>query len=311
MVEAMVTNSIPNRQNEEAALKLMRARQWTYLVAKRLMIAQIVLTVVVPVAAAITTLFVPDLRPHFAAIALVTILADTVFLDRWYKNLLKRAAKLGEKFDCLVLDLHWNSFVAGEIPESEDIHSASRSWQRKHDDAELRDWYPVTAGQMPIALARIVCQRTNLRYDSQLRRSYGMVILVTVAAVSLGMFAAGLLQDLNFTAWILALAPATPLLSWAGREYYRQWDTADMLDELMKKARGIWQQALEGGCDDNECRSVSRELQNAIYLRRSTSPLVMPYLYKLKRLRLEDEMNDAANNFLEEYEAHQKAIDKQ
>jgi hypothetical protein len=305
MGEALVTNPIPARQNEEAALKLMRARQWTYLIAMRLMVAQIVVTIVVPVAAAITTLILPDLRPHFAAIALVALLLDALVLDRHYKTLLKRAAKLGEKFDCVVLDLHWNSFVAGEGPETEDIHSASQSWLRKHDDTELRDWYPIAAGEMPMALARIVCQRTNLRYDSELRRSYSLVILVTVVLVSLGLFAVGLLQDLNFTAWILALAPAMPLLSWAGREYYRQRDTADALVELMTKVRGIWQQALDGNCDDDECRSVSRELQNAIYLRRSTSPLIMPRLYKIKRLSLEDEMNSAASNFLEEYRAGQ------
>jgi SMODS-associating 4TM effector domain len=308
MGEVMVTNPIPARQNEEAALKLMRARQWTYLVAMRLMGAQIVLTVMVPVAAAVTTLTLPDLRPYFAAIALVALLLDTLVLDQHYKTLLKRAAKLGEKFDCIVLDLHWNSFVAGEVPETEDIHTASQSWLQRHDDEGLRDWYPVAAGEMPMALARVICQRTNLRYDSQLRRSYSIVILVTVALVLLGLFAVGLVQDLNFTDWILALAPGMPLLSWAGREYYRQRDTADALVALMGKARGIWQQALDGNCDDDECRSVSRELQNAIYLRRSTAPLVMPRLYKFKRLSLEDEMNNAASNFLEEYRARQSFV---
>lgn len=306
MGEIMVSNSIPTRQNEEAALKLMRARQWTYLVAMRLMVAQIVVTVLVPVASAITTLILPELRPHFAAMALVALLLDSLLLDRHYKTLLKRAAKLGERFDCMVLDLHWNSFVAGEGLETEDIHSASKSWLRKHNDMELRDWYPTAAGEMPIALARFVCQRTNLRYDSQLRRSYSLVILVVVFLVLFSLFVIGLLQDLNFTAWILALAPAMPLLSWAGREYYRQLDTADALVDLMRKAQGIWQQSLDGNCNDEECRSVSRELQNAIYLRRSMSPLIMPLLYKIKRLSLEDEMNDAAIDFLDEYRARRR-----
>lgn len=305
MDEVMTTNVIPTHQNKEPALKLMRARQWTYVIATRLMILQVLLTVIVPIAGAVTTLFVPSLRPHFAAIALLTLLLDTVFLDRQYKVLLKRAAKLGETFDCLVLGLPWNSFVVGESPEAEDIHSASRAWSRHRDDTKLRDWYPIAVGEMPIALGRIVCQRTNLRYDSQLRRSYGTVILVIVAVVTTGLLLAGLLQDLNLTAWILTLAPATPLLSWAGREFYRQRDTADLLEDLMKKARAFWERALRGSCDDDSCLEESREFQNAIYLRRSTSPLVMPYLYKLKRLMLEDEMNEAANDFLENYRQRQ------
>jgi hypothetical protein len=304
----MTTNAIPERQNDETALRLMRARQWTYRSATGLMLIQIALTVLAPVAASVTTLFLPDLRPHVAALALLTLVVDTIFLDRHYKTLIKRAAKICEQFDCLVLDLPWNGFVAGERAETEDIRSAERSWTQRRDDDTLRDWYPLAAGAMPLALARIVCQRTNLRYDSQLRRSYGAVILIVVVLVLLGLLVAGLAQDLNLTAWILTLAPATPLLSWAGREYFRQRDTAEQLEELMKKARGLWQEALDGACDEDACREVSRELQNAIYLRRATSPLVMPYLYKIKRLRLEDEMNDAANNFLEEYKARAKAL---
>jgi hypothetical protein len=272
------------------------------------MIVQIVLTVLVPVAAAVTTLFLPDLRPHFAALALVTLLLDTVVFDRQYKALLKRAAKIAEQFDCLVLDLPWNGFVAGERAETEDIRAAERAWSHRRDDSKLRDWYPLAAGAMPMALARIVCQRTNLRYDSQLRRSYGSVILAVVALVLLGLLLVGLAQDLNLTAWILTLTPATPLLSWAGREYFRQRDTAEQLEELMKKARGLWQRALEGENNDATCRDVSRELQNAIYLRRATSPLVVPFLYDIKRLGLEDEMNDAASNFLGEYHARQVTI---
>ncbi len=301
----MASNPIPARQNAEAQLKLMRARQWTYVIATRFMVLQIVLTVLLPIAGAVVTLFVPCLRPHFAGLALGVLLFDAVYLDRQYKNLLKRGAKIGEKFDCAVLGLPWNSFVAGEEEEAEEIRSAARSWAGRRDDKTLRDWYPLAAGELPLALGRIVCQRTNLRYDSQLRRSFGKVIVTVVALVIGGLVIAGLLQDLNFTAWILALAPATPLLSWAGREYYRQRDTADLLEDLMKKARAFWKRALDGECDEDACLAQSREFQNAIYLRRSTSPLVMPYLYKFKRLMLEDEMNDAADDFLEAYRRKQ------
>ncbi len=297
----MAMNAIPTHQNAEPALKLMRARQWTYVVANRLMVLQVLLTVMVPIVAAVTTVFVPQLRPHFAALALVTLMLDAVVLDRQYKKLLKRAAKLGEAFDCLVLGLPWNGFVAGESPEAEEIRAASRGWSDRHDDTKLRNWYPVAAGEMPMELGRIVCQRTNLRYDSQLRRSYGSVILVVVTVILTGLLIAGLLQDLNLTAWILTLTPATPLLSWAGREYYRQSDTADLLEDLMKKARAFWERALQGDCESEACLKESREFQDAIYLRRSTSPLVLPFLYGIKRLRLEDEMNDAADNFLEVY----------
>lgn len=297
-------NAIPAQQNAEATLKYLRARQWTYVVANRLMVAQIILTVAIPILGAVLTLLFPDVRPYFAAIALIVLVFDTVLLDRHYKAVLKRGAKLGEKFDSLVLELPWNGFVAGDEPESEEVRAASRAWSRKRDDQKLINWYPVAAGEMPLALGRIVCQRTNLRYDSQLRRSYGAIILAVVGVVTLSLVVAGLVQDLNMTAWVLTLAPITPLLSWAGREFYRQRDTAEQLEDLTKKAREFWKRALKGACDEGACLEESREFQNAIYLRRSTSPLIIPLLYRFKRLRLEDEMNDSANNFLEEYRAN-------
>jgi hypothetical protein len=82
------------------------------------------------------------------------------------------------------------------------------------------------------------------------------------------------------------------------REYYRQRDTADVLEYLMKEAKKLWTLARAGECEAEDCRQRSREVQNAIYTERANSPLVMPFLYRVKRLQLEDEMNEGAADFL-------------
>lgn len=300
-------NVIPARQNEEAQLRLLRARRGNYAIAMRFMILQIILTVAVPIAAAIATLFVPALRAPLAALALAVLLLDILLLDRQYKALLKRGAKIGEMFDCAVLALPWNDFVVGEAPEAEEINEAAHGLLRVRGDTELIDWYPPESGEMRLALGRIVCQRTNLRYDSRLRRSFNGFIVALVVLVIVGLVVAGIAQDLTAAAWVLSFAPAMPLLSWAGREYHRQGDAADALDKLLKKATAFWQRALIGGCDDDACLMESRAFQDAIYLRRSTSPLVLPFLYTFKRPKLEAEMRDAAQQFLDDYKRHQEA----
>lgn len=297
-----ISNAILQRQNEEAQLRLMRARQWTFKVATRFLTAQMLLTVAVPIVGSIWTLFVPALRPHLAALALAILVLDTLYLDRRYKSLVKRAAKISEQFDCTVLELPWNNFVAGEKVEAEDTGAAARAWAKHETDEELVNWYPVAAGQMPISLGRILCQRTNLRYDSSLRQAFGSVILALVTLVLGGLVVAGLAEDLSLTAWVLTLAPATPLLSWAGREYYRQRDTIEQLDELKAKATSFGNEALAGTCSEADCLARSRAFQDAIYLRRATSPLVIPFLYRFKRQALEGEMEDAAAEFLKDYE---------
>lgn len=302
MDDAMPANQITVLQNEESQLKLLRARTEIYARASRILVTQLTLTLLLPALGALLVVFMPAARPHVAALALAIAALDVLFLDRRQKLLIKRAAKIGESFDCAVLGLPWDQFNAGEPLEVEDIHAAARAYAQRHDDRLLRDWYPLAVAEAPLHLARIMCQRTNLRYDSQLRRSYSAIILVLVGLIVGLLLLSGLAQDLRLTDWVLTMAPASPVLTWAGREYYRQTDTADALENDMRAAKALWSKALAGECDDQFCLSQSREFQNSIFYRRSSSPLIIPLLYGIKRLQLEDDMNEAATNFLAEYQ---------
>jgi len=107
-------NNIPVLQNEEQQLKLLRARKQTYDYAKAITIAQMLLALALPIGGAIWGAYRPDIKAYVAAAALVAVVVDPFFLDRWLKDLLRRAAKLGEQFDCVVLDLPWDHFNVGD-----------------------------------------------------------------------------------------------------------------------------------------------------------------------------------------------------
>ena len=123
---------------------------------------------------------------------------------------------------------------------------------------------------------------------SMLRNCYGVIIQVVALTLVAGLFISGLTQNLPMANWVLTMTPAAAILAWAAREFYRQRDTAD------------WERARAGECDVDVCRQRSREFQNSIYTRRVNGPLIMPFLYRFKRLRLEDEMNEGAADFLRE-----------
>lgn len=305
MVHTMLANQISTLQNEEAQLKLLRARTQLYSYASRVLVAQLILTLLLPALGAVLVIFVPVARPYVAAFALIITGLDVLVLDRRQKLLIKQAAKVGESFDCAVLALPWDRFNAGEPLEVEDVHGAARAYSMRRDDSALKDWYPSAVANAPLHLARIICQRANLRYDSQLRRSYGQIIASIASVILLALLAGGLVQDLKLTDWVLTMAPASPILTWAAREYYRQNDTANSLEEHLKAAKVLWARALAGECDADKCLSQSREFQNAIYYRRASSPLIVPFLYSFKRLQLEDDMNEAATDFLAEFRATQ------
>ena len=296
-----MANSIPEHQNAEPQLKFLRARQQLYASATTFLVLQLFLTLLVPLAGAILAAFRPDAKPYRCCSRSNGIAARHTRVRSATKTLLKRAAKIAEQFNCAVLELPWNEFTVGERVETEEIHSAAKVYAKRHDDKLLRDWYPPEVGTIPLSMARIICQRTNLHYDRRLRVSYGNVILTGASCVVLAIWIYGLANNLSITAWVLTMAPAIPVLAWAGREFYRQRDSAEPLEKLLREARKFWNEALSNGCEESYCLMKSREFQDAIYSRRIGSPLIFPLVYRLRRSSLEDEMHEGATDFLRQY----------
>lgn len=292
-------NKIPERQNAPKQLELMRARQQTYRRAGRFLVLQFLLTVCVPVVAAAIALAIAEVRPFTAALSLVISVFDVTLFDRAQRTYLKRAAKIAEAFDCAVLEMPWNSFVAGKPVPPETIVDAETAW--RGGDAGIRDWYTASVGKAPLHLARIICQRTNLWYDATLRRRYGAWVLGAAIGALLVLLAAALATGLTVQVFIASvLAPAGPVLIWSVREYLRQRDTAEAQDIARSDAEDLWARAKAGGCDENECAHLSRGFQNAIFERRVASPLMLPLIYKVRRPAMEAQMNKGVDAYLEE-----------
>ena len=164
--KAAPLNSISERQNEAHFLHLLRARQRIYMEASKLQVAQLLLVVLLPVLGAVAGLIWPDLRPYVASLALVIAVLDTAWLDRWQRGKLKAAAKICEQFDCELMDLPWNRLVAGKRLDPEHIEAAASAWRRGDDT--LGNWYPEEIRDAAPPLARVMCQRANAWYDTQL-----------------------------------------------------------------------------------------------------------------------------------------------
>lgn len=303
----MSLNDIPARQNEPGQIRLRKAIWAAFDFARGVVVLQAILAVLVPLAGAGVTIFAPQTRPWVAAIAMLVILLDAMGLDRWQKKLMKLGARLSEAFDCRVLDLPWDAFTAGAEPSPEDVRRAEKRYERRGLKAALEDWYPVSVGEVPLHLARLICQRTNLHYDSSLRRSYSSALRrIAVAVPVLLVLATGMVTN-KITDFLLLLPIVTPLIAWCLREAYRQQDTADVLETLMSQARTLWSDALANRGEDDRLAARTREFQSAIFTRRSTATPILPGVYASRRADLEDEVRAAATDFLAEYERAREA----
>jgi len=295
----MSFSTIGYRQNTEPFLRLLRARQQTYRRAERAQIAQILLTVALPLAGSIIALLFPAARPAVGMAGFLVTFFDVALLDRYQRQQLRTAARISEQFDCELLEIPWNKFVAGSRVAPEVVEEAARTW--KPGDAKLINWYPAAVDKAPMHLARILCQLANLWYDSTLRRRYSTYVMWFVILIAFIELAIGVAANLSMSDLVLSvMSPMAPVVVWSLREMHRQRDTAEAIEAIRSNAEALWDKAKSGGCDDRECALQAREFQNAIFSRRSANPMIFPFLYEIWRPGMEESMERGAEARLAE-----------
>lgn len=291
-------NDIPTLQASEEKRRLLRARGRNYRAAKVTQGILVILSVVLPIVGICLGPRVPEVQPYLALSGLILLLLETALFDRVQKDRLKRGAKLQEQFDTEVFGLPWNGFVVGAQVEYEDVRSLSAKPLSKTREAHFHAWYEECVGRLPLHLARLVCQRTNISYDARLRRKYGNRLLTLTIVFGVGLLYAGLTMRLNFADLVMTLmVPFMPLLTWALKEQLQQANTAASLTNLISEWDKIWTQALSGA-DPEAVTTESRALQDAIYQHRERSPLVFDWVYSWFRSSNEDETHHAAQELV-------------
>lgn len=288
------------RQNADENLIFLKARFVVYREANWIVLFQFVGAVVVPIAMTILGLFFPHLKVHFVLTGLLIALFDLVVIDRVLSLCIADAAKLGEEFDCRVLRIPWASIFVGSRYSPEDLRRYSRRFSQRYL-SRVRDWYPKEAFSLSPVRATLLCQRTNLWYDSELRRNYARLVKWAGLGVFLACLIASWAQNQTLQASILyAVAPLFPFLSWSTRTYWRQSDVSQAQAKNLASADTLLRRVARGGIKDELVWGEIRELQNSIYARRNSSPLMLPLFYRFLRPEMEDQMTNGASHLIDE-----------
>lgn len=291
-------NEIARNQMRAENRLLLRARDRNYRAAKLTQGIVVALSVLLPVVGVLVGPNHPEVRPYVALAGLILLLLETALIDRVLKGWLKRGAKLQEQFDTEVFDLPWNKFVTGGRVEPEDVRALSAKPLSAIREMHFDNWYEPCVSQLPMHLARLVCQRTNISYDGRLRRRYGDRLLVLTLLFGVGLLFAGLIMGLGVPDLVITLlVPFMPVLSWALKERLQHSNTATSLTNLGNEWDKIWTLALSGA-SEAEVTSESRNLQDAIYQHRERSPLVFDWVYYRLRTANEDEAHHAAEELV-------------
>ncbi|OKS58516.1 S-4TM family putative pore-forming effector [Pseudomonas syringae] len=295
-------NNIPTQQASDVNRSLLRARHRNYRAAKVTQGLLVLVSIILPIIGVCVGPQFPEIRPYLALASLILLLMETALFDRIQKDRLKRGAKLQEQFDTDVFGLPWNRFVAGAQVEHEDVRRLSAKPLSKKREAHFHAWYEVCVGRLPLHLARLIGQRTNISYDARLRRRYGGWLLTLTILFGVVLLFVGLYKGLQFPDLIMTLVvPFLPVLTWALRERMQQVNAAISLTNLNGEWEKIWIKAL-GGADVATLATESRALQDAIYQHRERSPLVFDWVYSTFRPTNEDEAHHAAEDLVHKAE---------
>lgn len=293
-------NEIEKIQNQPEMVKIVRAFIAMYDRSKQYQAIVLLLTMLLPVLMGLAAVFKPEQKPFIAILALSFGFIDALLIDRWHKVRMKTAAKLQEQFDCGVLSIEWNKFLVGRHVDPEEVDRESSRKLSTSDEKRLTDWYPSVVKELPIHLARIICQRTNLWYDRELRTRYRNIISWSLVLIVIASVVVSSTIDLTMTSFvIIVLVPISPALNCATREYYRQTDAMKTLENLKSEIEKLWDKAL-GNATTEEVTEASRELQDAIFAHRASSPLIFNWLYNPMRTKMESSMNSGAEYWVKQ-----------
>lgn len=294
-------NTIIETQNQPKMLSLLRARSRIYSRAKRIQGSIVLVTLSLPVFSLAAATWFPTAKAYITLVSLFIGLCEILVLDRWHKARMKCAAKLQEEFDCLVLNMPSNDFLVGGNVDHEEVFALSEKPFDEQGERRLRDWYPLAVDQVPLSVGRILCQRENLLYDSSVRKTYGAMLSWGLTLLIVLLSLCSLAMDLKLEALILTvLVPTIPIITWALREKHRQGDTIDTLVRLKAESEKLWK-TVAAGMDEGLAAERSRELQDAIFSHRVSSPLVFDFLYRYRRNDLEAQMNAGAQHLVADY----------
>ncbi len=297
----MTNNRIPKQQNEPKSIELLAASSRFYALGKRALAVQICFTVGLSVVLAVATLLSPDFKIWATFSSIAIALFDVAVIDRIQGHYRKYGALAQEQLDCSLFGIPWNELKAGKPLEPEDVRRAAARFLTLKGDGKLRDWYPASIAELPLSSARTICQRSCFRWDSSQRRLYGFWLLGIALAAILAVSIAGICRAQSLQAFVMvAYAPIAPAVLWAFREYRRQKDASDSLVKSQTFVNGVWKRMAREELSEQELSATARQIQDVLFENRSKSPMVFNWIYEKLRDQHEEEMRDAAVQFISE-----------
>jgi len=289
--------NILTRQNQEENINKLCAQKQLYIKAKRVFLFQIFLTVPITVLLSLVKvvlgLFSIDISAYVLVYGISLSLVDLILINFVINDLKTTAAKIQESFDCAVYDMEWHKIVVGKKPAKEIINKNCSEFKSSGKDInKLVDWYPVEFINQPLLKSILLCQKTNLNYDTSIREAFKKKVYLVAGGTLLTLILFALIGDLSLQNFITRIvASFLPVFILTVKIIIENNKTLKNSEELKAAIDSLLED--ENAISEKALRSV----QDKLYLSRKDSALIPEFFYDKIRTRLEKEMHENAATY--------------
>jgi hypothetical protein len=300
------TNDINARQSTDQFIKYFSASSQIYSEVKTLTEREAILSVPIPLLLSVCAILFPQYKVWAAFYGITLSFLNILFFENMVHSLKKEAAKVQELFDCELFGMEWSSFRIGEKPLPGKVTFAADRYQKSHSKDELKNklkiWYP-DVNNLPIELARIICQRSNLVWDTELRETYVRYLKIIVTMICVIAVGVGIGLKMTMEGFILSLmAVIFPTILWFIREIKKQRGSVETLKQLTSYVNDLWKNALNKNLDQTQIQARTRLLQDEMYSHRASNQPIFEWVYKQIKIKndMDKQMNTEAQAMIEE-----------
>lgn len=271
-------------QNDESNIKMLAAQRQLYLKAKRIQWVSFVIQVPLAIALTLFIAFFPASEEGASVLSFGIIIFSVIapMLESSYKS---HAAAIQDFFDHKVLQIKWNHIKLQHQPEWADINKEAEEHLAKAGNREkLVNWYFNEPDCIEMPYAALICQRSNMVWDSRLRRRFYRSVFASALLILLIAIFFGWEMPLGELFKSLLL-PLIPLFIWSIIQINGNRDSARRLENLKGNVDLTWRKAFTENFDKESLLDEMRQIQDEIYDNRSKAPLIPELLYNQFRSR--------------------------
>jgi len=199
--------------------------------------------------------------------------------------------------------MQWNQVIAGRMPSPENILVYAKKYLLKNDEKLLLNWYSSEIEELDMAHATLVCQRTNLWWDTQLRRQVAWCVLAFISAITF--FVLFLLNDrpVSLPYILFSLLPFYEVTI----DYIRsQFSSVNKMLAIKEVTENILDKIVNNRIKSKDLQSKLRVIQDEIFRHREACLFVPDFFYMIFRANQETLMNQGAKHYVDLITSRQK-----